>query len=92
VPIPHADFHEIWWIYSPINGREWAGLRIAQFRKSTAGDDIVIIQGELDQRRIGPRLWQDIRQTECWYKVQQIPIPSIVQIMAAALPDDVEPR
>lgn len=88
MPVPHADFHEVWWIYSPVNGREWAGLRIAHFRKTVSGELVVVIQGEIDQRRFGMRVWQDIQQSECWYKVKQIPIPSLVEIMASAL--DVE--
>jgi hypothetical protein len=86
MPIPHADFYEVWWIYSPINGKEWAGLRIAHFRKSVDGSLVVVITGEIDQRRVGMRVWEDIQQSELWYKVKQIPIPNLVEIMAAALP------
>ncbi|MCK1670331.1 hypothetical protein [Bradyrhizobium sp. 150] len=86
MPVPHADFHEVWWIYSPINGKEWAGLRIAHFRKTTNGVLICTIANEIDPRRIGVRVWEDIQQSELWYKVKQVPIPNLVEVMAAALP------
>lgn len=87
--VPHAEFHEVWWIYSPMNGREWAGLRVGHFRKTVSGDLIVYIAGEIDQRRIGMRIWSSIQQTELWYRVKQIPIPSLIEIMAAAIPTDI---
>lgn len=90
--VPHADFHEVWWIYSPNIRQEWAGLRVAHFRKSTNGELLVIINGEIDQRRIGMRIWTDIQETELWYRVKQIPIPTLIDIMAAAIPLDVEDR
>lgn len=87
MPIPHADFHEVWWIYSPINGKEWAGLRIAHFRKTTNGWLIVVIDSEIDPRRMGVRIWEDIQRTELWYKVKQIAIPTMAEIMAHAIED-----
>ncbi|MGY3278097.1 hypothetical protein [Bradyrhizobium sp. S3.7.6] len=86
MPIPHADFHEVWWIYSPVKGKEWAGLRIAHFRKTVNGEIVIVIQGEIDQRRFGMRVWEDIVESEQWYKVKQIPIPSLTEIMAAVMP------
>lgn len=85
MPVPHADFHEVWWIYSPLNGVEWSGLRVAHFRKTTTGDLVVYIMGEIDQRRVGARVWDDIQKTELWYRVKQIPIPTMIEIMAAAI-------
>lgn len=86
--IPHSDFHEVWWIYSPINGKEWAGLRIAHFRKTVNGELVVVITGEIDQRRTGLRVWDDIREREEWFKVRQIPIPTMIEMLAAAIPDE----
>jgi hypothetical protein len=86
MPVPHADFHEVWWIYSPINGKEWAGLRIAHFRKTVNGVLVCVIQGEIDHTRFGVRVWEDIQQSELWYKVKQVPIPTFIEVMAAALP------
>lgn len=81
--IPHEDFHEIWWIYSAARDitaggleYEWAGLRIAHFRKTVNGTLIFFIQGEVDRRRIGVRIWDDVSQREGWHKVQQIEQPS----------------
>lgn len=87
-PIPYEDFHEVWWIYSPINGVTWSGLRIAHFRKSANGEMLVFITGEADARRIGPRIWRDIIRTELWYRVSQIPVPSFAEVMRAAISDD----
>lgn len=85
MPVPHADFHEVWWIYSPINNKEWAGLRVAHFRKTVNGVLICVIQDEIDQKRFGLRVWEDIQRTELWYRVKQIPIPTMIEIMAGAL-------
>lgn len=76
------DFHEIWWIYSP-SEEEWGGLRIAHFRKSTNDVLIVIIDGEVDRRRVGLRVWEDIEKRERWYKVAQIIPPTKTNIQAA---------
>jgi hypothetical protein len=76
---------EFWWIYSPVKDKEWGGLRIAHFRKTTAGDDIVFITGEIDQRRVGARDWKYVQEVEGWYKVKQIPTPTPTEIDLAAL-------
>jgi hypothetical protein len=76
------DFHEIWWIYSPAEDAEWAGLRIAHFRKTADGHLFVFIQGELP-KRVGPRLWEDITVREQWVKVKQILVPTTDEIRAA---------
>lgn len=68
-------FHEIWWIYSE-GPEEWTGLRIAHFSKSVQGVLMVVITGEVDRRRIGLRIWDDIKDREGWYKVAQITPPS----------------
>jgi hypothetical protein len=76
------DFHEIWWIYSDVVDAEWAGLRMAHFRK-VDGQTVVIIQGEMDHRRIGVRFWHDVAKRERWRKVEQIPIPTAERIRDA---------
>lgn len=83
----NLDFHEIWWIYSPAKD-EWGGLRIAHFRKTLNGYEVVIIQGEIDQRRLGVRIWDDIKDRERWVKVEQIKVPTKAAILAAALFSD----
>lgn len=90
--IPHAEFHEIWWIYSPVNDREWSGLRIAHFRKTVNGEEIVFITGEIDGRRIGARDWKTIQECEFWYKVEKIRMPTPMQIMAAAIDQEFHSR
>lgn len=83
--LPHEEFHEVWWVYSPINGKSWAGLRLATFRKSVDGALVVIFHNEIAPDRIGIRIWDDVQNTELWYKVVQVPVPTLVEIMAAAL-------
>ena len=80
--LPHEDFHEIWWIYSP-ERHEWGGLRIAHFRKSVDGAVLVIISGETDKRRIGVRIWEDVGPREGWVKVKQIAVPSSAEVKFA---------
>jgi hypothetical protein len=79
------EFHEVWWIYSPVNNKEWGGLHIAHFRKTTNGVIFVVIQGEIDSKRVGPRDWPMLQEVEHWYKVKQIPIPTLMEIMASGL-------
>lgn len=80
------NFHEVWWIYSPVNGKEWAGLRVAHFRKTSNGEALlVIITNESDPHRIGVRAWEDIQRNEFWYKVKQIEIPTMMEILGAAI-------
>lgn len=78
----NLDFHEIWWIYSE-GPEEWTGLRIAHFSKTVQGVLIVVIIGEVDRWRLGPRIWDDIHEREGWHKVLQITPPSREQIRAA---------
>lgn len=72
---PPGDFHEIWWIYSGLQ-EQWAGLRIAHFRKTSNRDLIVVIQGEPPERA-GIRVWDDIKDREGWRKVEQIGVPKV---------------
>jgi hypothetical protein len=80
--LPHQDFHEIWWIYAP-ERHPWGGLRLAHFRKTIDGTVIVIITGETDTRRIGPRVWEDVAPREGWVKVKPIELPTRVEVEAA---------
>lgn len=80
--IPHEDFHEIWWIFSA-SKEEWGGLRIAHFRKTVNGVMIVIINGEVDKRRVGLRIWDDIKDREGWKKIIQIIPPTSNEILKA---------
>jgi len=80
---------EIWWIYSPVNGVTWAGLRIAHFELTSNSDtELVVISGESDPRRIGMRVWEDVQRNEHWYKVEQITVPSLATVVAAAIKQD----
>lgn len=88
MPAPNSDFREVWWIYSPINNKEWGGLRLAIFRKSVEGVLLCVIQGEIDKNRVGVRDWDTLQATEHWYKVEQVQIPDMIKIMAAAIDDD----
>lgn len=78
------DFHEIWWIYSP-STKEWGGLRIAHFRKAHPDTLIVLIQGEVDKRRVGLRVWDDVAPREGWKKISRIIPPTSAEIKAALL-------
>lgn len=80
----HNTGVEVWWIYSPVNGAPWAGLRIAFFHRTADGVEIAVICSEPPDRA-GPRIWGDIMKREHWYKVKQIPIPSTADVLAGAL-------
>lgn len=84
IELPHGEFHEVWWIYSPINGVHWAGLRIATFRKAVNGTLLFLIHNEVPDRT-GRRVWDDVQAKEFWYKVKQIPIPTMFDIVVAAI-------
>lgn len=79
---PHEDFHEVWWIYSP-ERHAWGGLHLAHFRKSIQGNLLVLILGEVDHRRVGLRVWDDITEREGWVQVKQIKIPTNDEITMA---------
>lgn len=74
-------FHQVWWIFSDAD-EEWAGLRLAHFRKV---DEtlVVVISGEVDRDRVGVRIWEDIAPRERWRKIVEVPIPTREQIEAA---------
>lgn len=78
----HHEFHEIWWIFSD-RSEEWGGLRIAHFRKASRGELLVIMTGEVDQSRLGVRIWDDVAPREGWHKVAQIIPPTAEQIREA---------
>lgn len=78
---------EVWWVYSTA-GMPWAYLRIATFLKS-ADVDIVIIHNE-GPERLGPRVWDDIRDREQWIKVRKIEIPSVAEVEVAIEGAEVE--
>lgn len=83
------EFREVWFIYSPVN-KPWGNLRIATFTKArNSPHQLVVIHNEIDKNRIGVRVWQDIVQSELWFKVRQIEVPSAADVIAASLK---EPR
>jgi hypothetical protein len=77
---------EVWFIYSPVN-KPWGNLRIATFSKARNAPylDLVVIHNEVDERRLGVRVWQDIMRSEQWFKVRRIELPSAADVMAASL-------
>lgn len=80
------DFRELWFIYSPLD-QPWANLRIATFTKAVNAPhlDLVVIHNEIDKDRIGVRVWQDIVQSELWFKVRRVEVPSVADVMAASM-------
>lgn len=80
-PLPHEDYHEVWWIYAP-DRHPWGGARIAHFRKTIDGTEFFFITNEPPDR-IGPRFWPDVAPREGWVKVKQIPLPTRAEIDAA---------
>jgi hypothetical protein len=74
---------ELWFIYSPAD-QPWSGLRVATFVKSigSTGFDIVLIHNELPER-MGPRIWDDIRDREQWHKVKAIEMPTMLEVAEA---------
>ena len=81
-----TEFREVWFIYSPVN-KPWGNLRIATFSKARNAPclDLVVIHNEIDDRRLGVRVWQDIMQSEHWFKVRKIDLPSAADVMTASL-------
>lgn len=88
-----GDEVEVWWIFSR-GENEWNGLRVAFFRKVPPDEmEIVVIIGELDPRRVGPRVWADMSPREGWVKVRKIDLPTgweIVSAIDAAIYDIVQ--
>ena len=81
-----TDHREVWFIYSPLN-KPWGNLRIATFTKECNSPhlELVVIHNETDRDRIGVRVWQDIVQSESWFKVRRIEVPSVADVMTASL-------
>jgi hypothetical protein len=82
----NTDHREVWFIYSPMD-KPWANLRIATFTKPRNDRDIdlVVIHNETQPERIGLRVWRDIVQSELWFKVRQIEVPTTADVMMASL-------
>ena len=80
------DRREVWFIYSPVN-KPWGNLRIATFSKprNEPHIDLVVIHNEVEERRLGVRVWQDIVKSEQWFKVRKVELPSAADVMAASL-------
>jgi hypothetical protein len=78
-------WRELWFIYSPIES-PWGGLRVATFSKAINAPhlDLVVIHNETDRNRFGIRVWDDIVQSEMWFKIRQIAIPSEDEIAQAS--------
>ena len=73
---------ELWFIFSTA-GEEWSGLRIATFISTMDTiHEIVIIHNEMPDR-LGPRVWDDIRDREKWVKVRRIEAPTYEDVRAA---------
>ena len=80
------EFREVWFIYSPVN-KPWGNLRIATFTKACNSPhlELVVIHNETDRDRIGVRVWQDIVQSELWFKVRKIEVPSLTDVIEASM-------
>lgn len=80
-----VEFREVWFIYSP-NNEPWGHLRLATFTKASNKPqlDLVVIHNET-QDRIGVRVWNDIMQSEQWFKVRKVEVPSLSEVFAASL-------
>jgi hypothetical protein len=80
-----SDHREVWFIYSPMEA-SWGNLRIATFTKARNAPylDLVVIHNEI-QNRMGVRVWDDIVQSEGWFKVRKIEVPTAADVMAASL-------
>jgi hypothetical protein len=85
-----SEFREVWFIFSPFN-KPWANLRIATFTKAVNAPhlDLVIIHNEAPPR-LGMRVWDDITESEGWFKVRKIDVPSVADVALAALKSERE--
>jgi hypothetical protein len=85
-----VEHREVWFIFSPLN-TPWANLRIATFTKASNAPhlDLVVIHNEIGPR-LGMRVWNDIVQSEYWFKVRQIEVPSVADVMAASLASGID--
>ena len=80
------EHREVWFICSP-RQEPWANLRIATFTKAVNAPylDLVVIHNEIDRARIGVRVWSDIIESEGWFKVRKIDVPSQEEVLAAMM-------
>jgi hypothetical protein len=86
-----GDSRELWFIYSPFN-KPWANLRIATFTKAINAPhlDLVIIHNEAPPR-IGMRVWDEITASEGWFKVRQIEVPTLKDVMEVVMREQIIP-
>ena len=79
------EARELWFIYSPMN-QSRGNQRVATFVKprNTPDLDFVVIHNEIGDR-VGLRIWQDIVQSELWFKVRRIETPTMADVMKAAM-------
>jgi hypothetical protein len=82
-----TEFREVWFIYSPHNA-PWANLRLATFTKGASGAEFVVIHNDIGPR-FGVRVWDDIRETEGWFKVRKVDVPSVADVMSALMADQI---
>jgi hypothetical protein len=75
------DYREVWFIFSK-RDEYWANLRIATFTKAMNRPhlELVVIHDELD-KRVGVRVWHDIVESEGWFKVRKIEVPTREEIL-----------
>jgi hypothetical protein len=78
------EHREVWFIFSPRN-ESWANIRIATFTRAfnTPHTELVVIHNEIGSR-MGVRVWEDIVQSEGWFKVKPIEIPTPAEVLEAA--------
>ena len=79
------DYREVWFIFSP-RDESWANIRIATFTRAVNAPhtELVVIHNEI-AGRIGVRVWDDIVQSEGWFKVKPIEIPTPAEVLAASI-------
>jgi len=79
------DHRETWFIFSP-SDESWANLRIATFTKSMnrPHTELVVIHNEVGGR-LGVRVWDDIVESEGWFKVKPIEIPTPAEVLEASI-------
>lgn len=75
-----SDEKEIWWIFSP-RSEDWANLRLATFFRSL-GVDVFIIHNE-PHKRMGVRVWDDVKVLEGWVKVKPVELPTADEVKEA---------
>lgn len=80
------DAREVWFIFSP-RDEPWGNLRLATFSKASNAPhlELVVIHNETDIRRAGMRVWQDIVESEQWFKVRKVEVPTAEDVIEASL-------